>query len=296
MTGTGATELGWLARLRERADRSGTLRRFRKHRAAQAGGALVLAFLVMAALAPFLAPFGPEEIDLQANLQRPSWRHPLGTDSLGRDILARIVYGARVSMTIGVVSVGLALLVGVPIGAFSGYKGAWADRTIMRTVDVILSFPTILLAIIVITVLGPGLFKAMIAIGIAEVPVYARLMRGAVLTVKGREFVEAARTSGGSERRVLWRHILPNCLPPLIVQSALLFASAILSAAYLGFLGLGAQPPTPEWGSMLSKGRDFLRVAPHVSIFPGVTIMVTVLGFNLFSDGLRDALDPRMKV
>lgn len=296
MTGTGATALGWLARLRERADRSGTLRRFRKHRAAQAGGAVVLAFVVVAALAPPLAPYGPDEIDLQANLQRPSWRHPLGTDSLGRDILARIIYGARVSMSIGLVSVGLALLVGVPVGAFSGYKGAWADRAIMRTVDVILSFPTILLAIIVITVLGPGLFKAMIAIGIAEVPVYARLMRGAVLTVKGREFVEAARACGGSERRLLWRHILPNCLPPLIVQSALLFASAILSAAYLGFLGLGAQPPTPEWGNMLSKGRDFLRVAPHVSIFPGLTIMVTVLGFNLFGDGLRDALDPRMKV
>jgi peptide/nickel transport system permease protein len=273
--------------------RSPAARRFRRHRGAVAGAAIALAFAAVALLAPWLAPYDPVAVQLAANLRPPSWTHPFGTDSLGRDVLSQTIYGARVSLTIGFVSVALALLGGVPIGALAGYTGGWADRLTMRLVDVLVSFPTLLLAIIVITIFGPGLFHAMIAIGIAQVPLYARLTRSAVLKVKALDYVAAARASGAPAARILWRHVFPNCLSPLLVQSTLFFATAILSAAYLGFLGLGAQPPTPEWGTMLSKARDFLRVAPHVSIFPGLTIMVTVLGLNLLGDGLRDVLDPR---
>src|SRR4029453_6003038 len=269
------------------------LRRFCRHRGALAGGVIVLAFAGIALLAPWLAPHDPVAMQLGKNLRPPSWTHPFGTDSLGRDVLSQIIYGARVSLTIGCVSVGLAMLGGVPIGALAGYAGGWPDRVIMRVVDVLVSFPTLLLAIIVITIFGPGLFHAMLAIGVAQIPLYARLMRGTVLKVKTLDYVLPAPAGGAGAGRILWRHVLPNCLPPLLVQSTLFFATAILSAAYLGFLGLRAQPPTPEWGTMLSKARDFLRVAPHVSIFPGLTIMVTVLGLNLLGDGLRDVLDPR---
>jgi peptide/nickel transport system permease protein len=268
-------------------------RRFRRHRGAVAGGVIALFFAAVALLAPWLAPHDPEAVRLGANLRPPSWTHPFGTDSLGRDVLSQTMYGARVSLTIGFVSLGLALAGGVPVGALAAWAGGWVDRLTMRVVDVLVSFPTLLLAIIVITVFGPGLVQAMLAIGIAQVPLYARLTRSAVLRVRALDYVTAARAGGAPGGRILWRHVFPNCLSPLIVQSTLLFATAILSAAYLGFLGLGAQPPTPEWGTMLSKARDFLRVAPHVSIFPGVTIMLTVLGLNLLGDGLRDVLDPR---
>jgi peptide/nickel transport system permease protein len=269
-------------------------RRFRRHRGAVAGGVIALFFAAVALLAPWLAPHDPEAVRLGANLRPPSWTHPFGTDSLGRDVLSQTMYGARVSLTIGFVSLGLALAGGVPVGALAAWAGGWVDRLTMRVVDVLVSFPTLLLAIIVITVFGPGLVQAMLAIGIAQVPLYARLTRSAVLRVRALDYVTAARAGGAPGGRILWRHVFPNCLSPLIVQSTLLFATAILSAAYLGFLGLGAQPPTPEWGTMLSKARDFLRVAPHVSIFPGVTIMLTVLGLNLLGDGLRDVLDPRI--
>jgi peptide/nickel transport system permease protein len=268
-------------------------RRFRRHRGAVAGGVIALFFAAVALLAPWLAPHDPEAVRLGANLRPPSWTHPFGTYSLGRDVLSQTMYGARVSLTIGFVSLGLALAGGVPVGALAAWAGGWVDRLTMRVVDVLVSFPTLLLAIIVITVFGPGLVQAMLAIGIAQVPLYARLTRSAVLRVRALDYVTAARAGGAPGGRILWRHVFPNCLSPLIVQSTLLFATAILSAAYLGFLGLGAQPPTPEWGTMLSKARDFLRVAPHVSIFPGVTIMLTVLGLNLLGDGLRDVLDPR---
>jgi peptide/nickel transport system permease protein len=269
------------------------LRRFARHRGALAGGVIALFFATVALLAPWLAPHDPEAVRLGANLRPPSWAHPFGTDSLGRDVLSQTIYGARVSLTIGFVSLALALAGGVPVGALAAWVGGWVDRLTMRVVDVLVSFPTLLLAIIVITVFGPGLVQAMIAIGVAQVPLYARLTRSAVLRVRALDYVTAARAGGAAGGRILWRHVFPNCLSPLIVQSTLLFATAILSAAYLGFLGLGAQPPTPEWGTMLSKARDFLRVAPHVSIFPGVTIMLTVLGLNLLGDGLRDVLDPR---
>jgi peptide/nickel transport system permease protein len=268
------------------------LRRLARHGGARFGAVVVVVFAAVALLAPWVAPYDPEGIALGENLAAPSWRHPFGTDSLGRDVLSRTIWGARISLTIGFVSVGLAMVGGVPLGALSAWAGGWTDRLLMRSADVLISFPTLLLAIVVITIFGPGLGHAMLAIGLAQVPLYARLTRAAVLRIKVQHFVEAARASGAGEWRIVARHVLPNCLPPLLVQSTLLFATAILSAAYLGFLGLGAQPPTPEWGTMLAKARDFLRTAPHVSIFPGLTILVTVLGLNLLGDGLRDVLDP----
>lgn len=272
---------------------SGAWRRFARHRGARIGGVVVLLFAAVALLAPWVAPYDPEVVALGQNLRGPSWQHPFGTDSVGRDVLSRTMWGARISLVIGFVSVGLAIVAGVPLGTLAGWKGGWGDRLLMRAVDVLVSFPTLLLAIVVIAIFGPGLVNAMLAIGAAQVPLYARLTRAAVLRVKAQNFVEAARAEGLGEWRIVLRHVLPNCLPPLIVQSTLLFATAILSAAYLGFLGLGAQPPTPEWGTMLSRARDFLRTAPHVSIFPGLTILVTVLGLNLLGDGLRDVLDPQ---
>ena len=269
------------------------LRRLARHSGARFGAAVALGFALAALLAPWLAPYDPEAIALGANLQSPSRGHLFGTDSLGRDVLSRTIWGARISLTIGFVSVGVAMVGGAPLGALAAWRGGWSDRLVMRAVDVLLSFPTILLAIVVITIFGPGLGNAMLAIGVAQVPLAARLTRAAVLRVKALNFVEAARASGAGEWRLLLRHVLPNCLPPLLVQSTLMFATAILSAAYLGFLGLGAQPPTPEWGTMLAKARDFLRTAPHVSIFPGLTIMLAVLGLNLLGDGLRDVLDPQ---
>jgi len=273
---------------------SPALRRLARHGGARFGAVVVVVFAAVAMLAPWVAPYDPEAIALNSNLAAPSWGHPFGTDSLGRDVLSRTIWGARISLTIGFVSVGLAMVGGIPLGALSAWAGGWTDRLLMRSADVLISFPTLLLAIVVITIFGPGLGHAMLAIGIAQVPLYARLTRAAVLRIKVQHFVEAARASGAGEWRIVARHVLPNCLPPLLVQSTLLFATAILSAAYLGFLGLGAQPPTPEWGTMLAKARDFLRTAPHVSIFPGLTILVTVLGLNLLGDGLRDVLDPQM--
>jgi ABC-type dipeptide/oligopeptide/nickel transport system permease subunit len=272
------------------------VRVFVRNRAALSGLAVLLLLVAAALLAPALARRDPLAADLAGMLAPPSLEHPLGTDELGRDIFSRILHGARISLTLGFVSVGIALSVGVPLGAVGAYRGGWTDLAVMRFVDVLLSFPPILLAISVVVVLGPSLYNAMIAIGIAQMPVYARLVRGVVLSLKEREYVEAARALGAAEARIVFAHILPNCTSPLIVQSTLLVASAILSAAALGFLGLGAQPPIPEWGAMLSKARLYLRVAPHLSVFPGLAILLTTLAFNLLGDGLRDALDPRMAV
>jgi len=248
----------------------------------------------MAIFAPLIAPYDPLKANLSEIIQPPSRSHLLGTDELGRDILSRIIYGARISLTIGLVSMGIGLLGGVPLGILGAYYGRWVDLVVMRFVDILLSFPAILLAIVIVSVLGPGLYNAMIAVGVAQLPIYARLARAVVLSLKEKEFIEAAKSLGESDLRIILRHITPNSLTPIIVQATLMIASAILSAAALGFLGLGAQPPTPEWGTMLSKGRLYLRVAPHITTFPGLAILITVLGFNLLGDGLRDALDPRM--
>ncbi|MGH7325494.1 MAG: ABC transporter permease [Candidatus Rokuibacteriota bacterium] len=271
------------------------LRRLRRRRSALAGLAIVLAFALAGALAPVLAPADPFKSEFARALEAPSRDALLGRDELGRDILARILHGARISLSIGLVAVGIGLALGVPLGAISGYLGGRVDLLVQRVIDTMLAFPGILLALVTISVLGVGLYTAMAAIGVVSIPVYARLVRGSVLALKERDFVAAARALGQRDAAILWRHIFPNCVAPVLVQSSLQIGGAVLAAAALGFLGLGAQPPTPEWGTMLSKGRDFLRVAPHITAFPGLAIVLVVLGFNLLGDGLRDALDPRLQ-
>lgn len=270
-------------------------RRMVRNKGAAVGLVIIALILIMAAFAPKLAPHDPYRQDLGQMAKSPSPGHPLGTDELGRDVLSRIIFGSRLSLLVSVISVSIGLLVGVPLGLVSGFFGGKLDFVLQRIVDMMLAFPGILLAIIVTGVLGVGLTNAMIAIGIVFVPTYARLVRSSVLAVKQKEFIEAARALGAGNFTIVLRHVLPNCLSPLIVQSTLNIGSAILWAAGLGFLGLGAQPPQAEWGAMLSNGRMYLRAAPHVVTFPGLAIMLTVLGFNLVGDGLRDALDPKMK-
>lgn len=267
--------------------------RFRRHRAAQAGAILILTLVLVGALAPVVAPYNPNAVDMAHRLAPPSRQHLFGTDQLGRDLLSRVMYGARISVLIGVISVGVALAGGLPLGAVAGFAGGASDRVLTAVIDFLLSFPPLLLAILVIAIFGPGLAHGMIAIGVSLIPVFARLIRAEILRVREEVYVEAVRALGARPLGVLLRHVLPNSLPPIIVQATLSLATAILSASYLGFLGLGAQPPTPEWGAMLNDGRRFLRTSVQVSIFPGLAIMFTILAFNLFGDGLRDALDPR---
>jgi peptide/nickel transport system permease protein len=288
--------------LRERHERVGVggeladlWRRLRRNRAAVAGAGIVAVFVLLALLAPVLVPFSPIQGDFGDRLQAPGWTHWLGTDELGRDVLSRIIFGARVSLQIQVVAVMLALVVGVTLGAVGGYLGGRVDNLIMRVMDVLLAFPSIFLALGIIAALGPGLFNLMLAAGISSVPQFARIVRASVLALKEREFVEAARALGGGGGRILLRHLLPNCLAPVIVQATLRMATVLLTASGLSFLGLGVQPPTPEWGAMLSNARSYLIVAPHVATIPGLAIMVVVFGFNLFGDGLRDTLDPRLR-
>jgi len=256
---------------------------------------IVLVFLISALLAPLLSPHDPIEHSLADKLAKPSWNYPLGRDELGRCILSRIIYGARISLLIGIIVISIGVLVGVPIGVVSAYYGGKVDFIVQRFVDTMLAFPGILLALLLIAMLGVGLHNVMIAVGISTIPVYARLARSSVLAIKARQFVEAAKSIGSSNLRIILTHLLPNSLSPIIVQSTLHMATAILWAAGLGFLGLGVNPPTPEWGAMLNGGRLYIRVASHVATFPGLMIFITVLGFNLLGDGLRDALDPRLK-
>jgi peptide/nickel transport system permease protein len=262
------------------------------------GGLLITAgFILMAALAPLLLPYNPAtDSDLLARLKPPTLSHLFGTDALGRDILMRILHGARVSLSLGVGSVILAALIGSCLGLLAGYAGRRTDLCIMFCMDILLAFPATLLAIAIVAMIGPGLRNALIAISVVSIPFYARITRGEVLTLKEREFVTAARALGGGSLRVILSHIFPNTLPPLAVQTTLAIAFAILEAAALGFLGLGAQPPTPEWGAMLADSYKFFTSgAWWAFFFPGVTIMLSVLGFNLVGDALRDALDPRMR-
>jgi len=271
-------------------------RRLFKRVTALIGLIIVLIFFVSALLAPLLSPHDPLEHSLAHKLANPSWEYPLGRDELGRCILSRIIYGARISLLIGVIVISIGVLVGVPFGVVSAYYGGKVDFVIQRFVDTMLAFPGILLALMLIAMLGVGLHNVMIAVGISTIPVYARLARSSVLAIKARQYVEAARSIGSSHSRIIIKHLVPNSLSPIIVQSTLHMATAILWAAGLGFLGLGVNPPTPEWGAMLNGGRLYIRVASHVATFPGIMIFITVLGFNLLGDGLRDALDPRSKI
>ena len=272
------------------------LRRLLRDKLAIVGLVIMVVFLLTALLAPVLTPYDPIEQKLIERRKPPSPQHPLGRDDLGRDILSRIIFGTRKSLQVGVLSVTLAILVGALIGAISGYFGGWADTIMMRLMDIMLAFPALLLAIAIVTILGPGLLNMLYAIAIVSIPAYARIVRASVLGIKAQDYILAARSLGLSPLRILFRHVLPNCLTPLIVQGTLGIGTAILDAAGLSFLGLGAQPPTPEWGAMLGQGRFAVFSAPHIVLFPGIAIMLTVLGFNLLGDGLRDALDPRLRL
>lgn len=267
----------------------------RKNRTAVLGMIIIACFILVAVFAPLLATHDPIATDLGNVLQSPSSNHYFGTDELGRDLFSRMLFGARISLNIGLISVGIGLVFGIPLGALSGYYAGKLDLVIQRLIDIMIAFPGILLAIVVVTVLGVGVQNVMIATGIASIPIYARLVRGSVLTVKKQGFITAARAGGMRDSRIVFLHILPNCIGPIIVQSTFQVATAILWAAGLGFLGLGAQPPTPEWGAILSRGRGYMRVAAYLTAIPGIAIFLMVLGFNLAGDGLRDALDPRSR-
>ncbi|MGQ0569435.1 MAG: ABC transporter permease [Armatimonadota bacterium] len=268
----------------------------RRNRAGLIGLGILILFLTAGVFAPLLAPYDPYEIDLEKTLKGPDAAYWLGRDELGRDLLSRIIYGARLSLVIGIIAVAIGVGFGVPIGAISGYLGGWPDLLTQRLIDIMLAFPGVLLAIVLVAILGVGLPQVMVAVGIVSIPTYARLVRGQVLALRSQEFVDAARALGATNGRIVWRHVLPNTMAVIIVQSTLQIASAILTAAALGFLGLGAQPPAAEWGAMLSNARQYIRLAPHSVTFPGLAIMLTVLGFNLLGDAVRDALDPRLRM
>jgi len=272
-----------------------TWQRFRRNRLALVGLVVVALLAVAAAGAPWLAPADPAKQSLIEKRARPSEKFLLGADEFGRDILSRIIYGSRVALLVGLLSVAIALGLGLVLGCLAGFAGGWIDVVVMRGVEILLAFPYLLLAIAVVSALGPGVLNTTIAVGIWGTPTVTRLVRGAVLAARDSEYVRAAKALGATPARVLLRHVLRNILPTVIVYSTLFMANAILVEAALSFLGLGVPPPTPSWGLMVSSGRDFLLVAPHIATIPGLAIMVAVLGFNLLGDGLRDALDPRLR-
>ncbi|MCI9340442.1 MAG: ABC transporter permease [Dorea sp.] len=256
---------------------------------------ILLLLLIMGILADFIAPYDYAKQDLANAFQHPNAKHLFGTDEFGRDIFSRIIYGARTSLLVGFVSVGIAVVVGGALGAVAGYYGKRIDNFIMRLMDVLLAIPQTLLAIAIVAALGTGLTNLMIAVGISAVPTYARIVRASVLTIREEEYIEAAKASGTTNVRIIVRHILPNCIAPVIVQVTLGMAGAILTAAGMSFIGLGIQPPNAEWGNMLSTGRDYIRGYSYMTMFPGLAIVITVLSLNLLGDGLRDALDPKLR-
>lgn len=269
-------------------------RKMFRRKVALVGLIIVLFFIIIAFLAPFIAPYDPTEVNLAGINRGPSRQHLLGQDEMGRDVLSRIIYGARISLSLGIIAVGIGATIGTLIGLVSGYFSGLIDLILQRFIDILMGFPEMLLAILFVAIFGAGLNNAMIAVGIVSIPTFARLIRGSVLSVREMPYIEAARSMGFSHFRIIVFHVLPNCLAPLIVQSTLRIATAILWASALGFLGLTGDPRIPEWGTMLSKGRSFIWNAPHLVIVPGISILLVVLGFNLLGDGLRDALDPRL--
>jgi len=271
------------------------LRKALRHGSVLFGGGIILALALVALFGATLAPYDPVAMDFTVRFAPPSWAHPFGTDDFGRDVFSRILYGASVSFQVAFIAVGISGVAGVALGLTAGYRGGWIDDVIMRTMDILFAFPAVLLAITVMAILGRGVENAMIAIAIVYAPIFARVTRGAVISVRDREFVTAARALGQSQLRIMLRHVLPNALGPIIVQTSLSLAFAILAEAALSFFGLGTQPPDPSWGRMLSEGRGYLQQAPWMGIFPGLAIMVSVLGFNTLGDGLRDVLDPRFR-
>ena len=268
--------------------------RFRSNRLAIAGGIVVFILFLLSLLAPFITPYDPSHLDAWHVLLPPSARHWFGTDELGRDVLTRVIYGAKVSLKVGFVAVGLAVLIGTSVGLVAGYYGGWADSLLMRLVDVMLCFPTFFLILAVIAMLEPSIWYIMIIIGLTGWMGVARLVRAEVLSLREREFVLAARGLGASDFRIIFRHILPNALSPVLVTATLGVAGAILTESALSFLGIGVQPPTPSWGNILTAGKEYIEFAWWLSLFPGLAILVTVLAYNLLGEGLRDALDPRL--
>ncbi len=269
--------------------------RLRRNRMAMTGLILVLGLFAVALLAPWLAPYDPTQIDLQQILLPPSPAHLLGTDTLGRDVLSRIIFGARISLMVGFVAVGIATLIGLLVGALAGYYGGMVDAVLMRLVDLMLCFPTLFLILAVIAVLGPSIWNIMVVIGVTNWMGVARLVRAEFLSLREREFVTAARALGASDARLIWRHLLPNALTPVMVSATLGVAGAILTESALSFLGLGVQPPTPSWGNILTMGQDNIEIAWWLSVFPGLAILVTVMSYNLLGEGIREAIDPRLR-
>ncbi len=291
---TGDKRVDALARTEGRRDRR-ALRRLAQHKSAAIGFGIIVVLIVLALAASFIVPYDP--IGLSRNvLQPPSRDHVMGTDNLGRDIFSRVLYGTRISLQMGFIAIAIAATVGTTMGVVAGAYGGLVDNVLMRFIDALMAVPGILLALTVAAVLGAGLYTAMVAVGIAWIPSFARIVRSLVLQVKEMPYIEAARSLGSNDSRLIWRHVLPNALTPVLVLSSLGVGSAILIGAALSFLGVGAQPPTAEWGIMLSEGRQFMRSAWWVMAFPGLAITVTVLAANLVGDGLRDALDPRIKL
>ena len=271
------------------------MQRFARDRTALLGVAVLVLIVLAALTAPWLAPYDPAQQTLVQRRMAPTAAHPLGMDELGRDILSRLMYGAGTTVLSGVLAVAVGLGVGVPLGLVAGYYGRYVEAIAMRFIDGMLAFPAFLLAIVIVAVLGASLENATLAIGVAQIPAFTRLVRGSVISVKHNEYVVGAVAVGAAGGRIMARHILPNVLAPIVVLATVSLANAILSVAGLSFLGLGAQPPTPEWGVMLRSGREYIRDAPHITVVPGVAIMLLVLAFNLVGDGLRDALDPRLR-
>jgi ABC-type dipeptide/oligopeptide/nickel transport system permease subunit len=269
--------------------------RFRKHKPAMLGLFILVAYTLLAIFAPWVTPHDPVRQELIQSLQTPSAEFWLGTDHLGRDVLTRILYGTRISLFIGLAAVAVGMAIGIPLGVVSGYYGRASDMVIQRIADIMFSFPSILLALALVAVLGVGLNNVVIAVGIAIIPIFIRLVRGQVLAVREEAYVDAARAIGASDLRILTRHVLANSWAPIIVQATVSIGITILVAAGLGFLGLGVPSPTPEWGAMLGEGRNYIYSHPHMSTFPGLAIFLAVIAFNLMGDGLRDALDPRLR-
>jgi peptide/nickel transport system permease protein len=273
-----------------------TLRRLLKHRIGRIGVIIVTILVIMAIFGPLLSPYDPNTMDFTNRFSPPTLEHFFGTDDFGRDTFSRILYGARISLMVGIIAVSIATVLGTTFGLISGYsRRRWVDEVIMRGMDILFAFPAILLAIAILAVLGKGVTNAMIAIGLVYTPIFARIVRGAVLSVRNEEYVTAARALGTRDRVILPRHILPNSAAPLIVEISLSLAFAILAEAALSFFGLGTQPPDPSWGRMLSEGRAYFQQSIWMALFPGLAIMLAVMGFNFLGDGLRDALDPKMK-
>jgi len=270
-------------------------RRLKRRKGAMAALVIVVLLILLAVLAPWVAPYDPTATSFATVRKAPSWAHWLGTDEVGRDVLSRVIFGARASLSAGLVSVGIAVGAGVPLGLLAGYAGGWIDAVLSRIVDAMLAVPFLILAIALAAFLGPSLSNAMIAIGVTATPIFVRLTRGQTLAAKVEDYVEAARAVGNPHWRIALRHVLPNIVPPLLVQASLAIAGAIIAEAALSFLGLGQQPPSPSWGSMLNSAQRFIAQAPWMAFWPGFAIFFAVLSFNLLGDGLRDALDPRHK-